>query len=203
MPSERAIRTALAPVAVATAQADGHGVGLVEEFTIPPGGSRADIVVIGEHLVGYEIKSAADSLRRLPAQVASFGRVFDYCWLVAATRHVEPALDHLPEWWGVMEVEHDPGLTRLVTRRPPSSSPTVELEALVRLLWRDEVAAAIRCHDQEPEVRRGRSAMWAQLLACGTDASIRAAVRDALRARRSWRGAAGLDRLKLSPGVAH
>ena len=196
------IRAALRPVAVAFARGDGHPIGLVEEFTLPPGGVRADVAVVGPELIGYEIKSAADSLRRLPGQAAAFGRVFDTCWLVAATRHVHEALDCLPSWWGIIEVEDDPQLTRLVARREAARSPAVEVDVLVRLLWREEVAAAICAHGHEPALRRGRSGLWAQLLDCGTEASIRAAVRDALRSRRSWLDAAGRQRLTLMSAAA-
>jgi hypothetical protein len=95
---------------------------------------------------------------------------------VAATRHVDAALDGLPSWWGIIAVEDDPQLTRLVTRRNAARSAAVEVDVIVRLLWREEVAAAIRMHGHEPALRRGRSGLWAQLLACGTDASTDAQV---------------------------
>src|SRR3954452_15629375 len=104
MVADAVIRAALRPVAVASAGGDGDTVGLVEELTLPPGGARADVAVVGPELVGYEIKSAADSLRRLPGQVAAFGRIFDMCWLVAATRHLDAAIGQIPSWWGIIEV---------------------------------------------------------------------------------------------------
>lgn len=198
MASETLIRAALRPVAAASAGGDGQPIGLVEEFTLPPGGVRADLAVIGPLLVGYEIKSSADNLRRLAGQVAAFGCVFDVCWLVAATRHVDAAVDRLPLWWGIIEVEDDPQLARLVVRRSAAPSPAVDVDVLVRLLWREEAVAAIRGHGHEPALRRGRSGLWSQLLDCGTEASIRSAVRHALRSRRSWHGSAGRPRLTLT-----
>lgn len=190
------------PFAVSTAHAGGGPIGLVEEFTLPPARIRADMAVIGSELVGYEIKSPDDTLRRLPHQVAAFGRVFDECWLVVATRHLAAAVDHLPTWWGVVQAECEGGQAQLAVRREASPSPAVEVDVLVRLLWREEVAAAIRAHGEEPNLRYGRGGLWVQLLGCGTETSIRVAVRDALRNRTAWHDATGRRRLMLSPAVA-
>lgn len=202
MASEQAIRAALKPIAVASARSEEHAIGLVEELSLPPGGARADIAVVGAELIGYEIKSAADSLRRLPGQIAAFDRVFDVCWLVAASRHLDRALTLLPDWWGIVEAEDCTAAPHLVVRRDPGPSPAVDVDALVRLLWREEVAAAIRAHGQEPDLVQGRGGMWAQLLRCGTETSIRTSVRHALRSRRAWHGAAGRERLTLMPATA-
>jgi hypothetical protein len=63
---------------------------IVEEMGIA-GEARVDIALIGDHLHRFEIKSERDSLRRLPAQVEVYSRVFDYVTLVVDTRHLDGA----------------------------------------------------------------------------------------------------------------
>jgi len=48
---------------------------VVDELGLNHGECRADIAVINGHLVGYEIKSNKDSLRRLEGQVNSYNAV--------------------------------------------------------------------------------------------------------------------------------
>src|SRR5690242_4147837 len=51
---------------------------IVDEFALCEGLVRADVCLVNGALSGFEIKSAADSLGRLPAQIAGYSRVFDY-----------------------------------------------------------------------------------------------------------------------------
>lgn len=56
---------------------------------VAPVGVRAVLVVNGR-LTGWEIKTAADSLVRLPHQQRAYSEVFDRVWLAADRRHIEP-----------------------------------------------------------------------------------------------------------------
>jgi hypothetical protein len=195
VPRERAIRAALRPVALdGVASAGGR---LVEEFWIPRLNVRADMVAVGDRLDGYEIKSAADSLRRLPGQVAAFARVFDQCTAVVAAKHESAALEIVPEWWGVVVVEHGTAAV-LAVRRSPCPNPSVDVELLVRLLWRDEVLAVLLEYGVQPNVAGGRSAMWRQLLDTLSPSAIRTAVRQALHSREQWFDSHGKSRFSQS-----
>jgi hypothetical protein len=46
------------------------------EFVFGSSGTRADIVIFSKTMIGVEVKSSADTLRRLPSQVESY---YDYC----------------------------------------------------------------------------------------------------------------------------
>jgi hypothetical protein len=202
VPCEATIRTTLRPLAVQIASGADDGIGVVDEFWVPATNARADMAVISSELYGYEIKSAADTLRRLPRQIDAFGRIFDRCFAVVAERHLERAFDLIPDWWGVIAVEDAGDLPRLVPRRDGAPNPCVDLSLVVRLLWRDEVADALRAHGTEPNLRAGRAGMWKQLLACADASSIAAAVRSALRARTGWESQRGLARLNVAPAPA-
>ena len=73
----------------------------IYEFWVPRTNERADLAAIGPAMWGYEIKTAQDTLRRLPRQVEAYNRLFDHCTIVLAERHLKAALTIVPEWWGV------------------------------------------------------------------------------------------------------
>lgn len=58
------------------------------EFTLGKSGVRADLALLADHeLIGIEIKTARDNLRRLPAQLAAYAQYFDRSVLVVAECH--------------------------------------------------------------------------------------------------------------------
>lgn len=63
---------------------------IATEYRVGATGVRADLMVASRstrEIVAIEIKSAADSLKRLPHQLAAYTRYFDRVILVAAHRH--------------------------------------------------------------------------------------------------------------------
>ena len=73
----------------------------MDEFAILEGSGRIDVAVVNSKLHGYEIKSAVDTLERLPSQQESYSKVFDRITLVADERHIPEAVKILPPWWGL------------------------------------------------------------------------------------------------------
>jgi hypothetical protein len=163
---------------------------IVEEMGILWGDRRIDAAVINGELHGYEIKSDADDLSRLPEQAAAYARVFDRLTLVAGGRHLTAAVAILPQWWGVDAVEPTPDGVTLVEARPALLSPDRDPESIARLLWRDEAAAIL--------VRRGATVTRAsrridlqnQVARKVPFVELCAEVRAALKSRPDWRAAA-------------
>lgn len=149
------------------------------EFWVPRSHERADIAVIGPTMDGFEIKTERDTLKRLPRQAAAYARLFDRCYVVLADRHVEAALDILPMWWGVTVIRggSTPEFERI---READVNPGVDPETLVRLLWRNEVHAALCAFGAPPDPGAGRFRMWEQLLDLVEVDVLKAAVREAL-----------------------
>ena len=58
------------------------------EFTLGRSGTRADLAMFGRRLVGVEIKTAQDSLRRLPAQLDAYADHFHRVMVVVANCHL-------------------------------------------------------------------------------------------------------------------
>lgn len=154
----------------------------VYEFWVPRSHERADVAVIGTSIDGFEIKTERDTLKRLPRQAEAYTRIFDRCHAVLAHRHVDKAMEVLPTWWGILVIGIDgaPTFTRL---READANQGVDPEILVRLLWRDEVYAALSGLGVPPEAGAGRSRMWSQLLGLLDLDALKSIVCDALLRR--------------------
>lgn len=59
------------------------------EFSLGSSGVRADMAVFGTSTTtGFEIKTAKDTLRRLPAQMEAYARYFNHSVAIIAPRHL-------------------------------------------------------------------------------------------------------------------
>ncbi len=108
----------------------------LEEVELNGGEIRADLVqVMDMHC--YEIKSAADSLKRLVGQGSRYARAFDQVTLVTAECHLKKAMPMLPPWWGVMVVPDEAGKAFKQVRKAKLNKRH-EPDVLVTLLKREE-----------------------------------------------------------------
>ncbi len=165
------------------------GTLIVEELGLKHGAARVDLAVINGRLLGIEIKSNSDSLQRLPGQVRIYNCVLDRASLVCGDRHLARALRLIPEWWGVTRAEiRTDGTVRLTPVREPSDNPAPDPVAIAKLLWRDEVLEILEGENKCDGLRsKRRSVLYAKLAeVLGLD-SLRARVRQQLRARLGWR----------------
>lgn len=162
---------------------------IVEELGLLEGQSRIDVAVINGHLSGYEIKSARDTLERLPAQVDFYSRVFDFVTLVAHESHFLRGFEIIPKWWGISIAFHkqddEVGIRDF---RAPEENPAKDASALVRLLWRDEALELLRSLGQARGVAsKPRDEIWARLALVLTLSELSSVVRERLKAREVWR----------------
>jgi hypothetical protein len=179
MPAEAVVRAALrAHLLTSTAGAQDA----VEELWVPCSHERADLAVLGRTMDGFEIKTDRDTLRRLPRQIAAYGRLFDRCTVVIADKHCEKATELAPAWWGITAIAVN-GCVSFKTVRKPRQNPGPDPETLVRLLWRDEAMMALRELGAEPDPKAHRASLWSELLATTTLSQLRRAVRGALIGR--------------------
>lgn len=163
---------------------------IVDELGLSQAEVRIDVAVVNGVLHGYEIKSARDTLTRLPSQAAAYSRVFDLMTLVVAERHVAAIDDVVPDWWGV--VTPVAGKDRVVLReiRPTRRNPGLESRAIVELLWRDEALDLLEQRGLDGGLRsKPRPALWDALADALATAELAAEVRLALRRRSGWRSA--------------
>lgn len=150
---------------------------------------RVDVAVINGAMWGYEIKSARDTLRRLPRQVELYSRVLDFAALVVADNHLESGMGLVPSWWEVIVVG---GVAdRLVVERvrPGTDNPEIDPSALVQLLWRDEAIGLLADRGLDRGVRsKPRRFAWDRLVEHLEPRELKAAVRQRLTTRPGWRG---------------
>jgi hypothetical protein len=170
------------------------------EFWVPRTHERADLVVIGREISSFEIKTERDTLRRLPRQVAAYGRLFDRCTAVVAEKHADAARDIVPEWWGLTTI-HSNGRVTFTSTRKARTNPSIDAEFLVRLLWREEAYAALLNLGAEIDVRAPRQALWQALLERASLTQLRHVVRGALVQRDPTRARIGTRRF-TTPALA-
>jgi len=160
---------------------------LVDELGLC-GESRVDLAVVNGSLTGYELKSARDRLDRLPNQVATYGRVLDYAYLVVAHSHLSQARKMLPSWWGILVAREEGGTVVLSHQRKARHNPAVDAGSLAQLLWRDEALSVLARHGLDRGVRtKARHVLWAKLADDLDLDQLRDEVRENLKARRGWR----------------
>lgn len=157
---------------------------IIEELGVCRGRVRVDLAVVNGTLHGYEIKSDGDSLRRLTTQIDFYGRVLDRATLVVGERHLHNAIDVLPAWWGVLQVQQPPRRQRFRTIRRGRKNPQRDPRALVELLWLDDALALLEARHVARGVRgRPRRLVWDRVCAHFSIDEIAAAVRAQLKAR--------------------
>jgi len=163
---------------------------VVEEMGIWAGSVRIDIAVINGELCGFELKSAKDTLERLPKQASLYSEVFDRMTLVVAERHLEKATEAIPSWWGISTVIGNPEIgLRLKKARSPCMNPDIQPLQIARLLWRTEALAILEKHGLIRGFRSKPVDLLAHRLASElTLDRLRLEVRSALKMRENWLG---------------
>ena len=117
---------------------------VVDELNIPITKSRVDIAVVNGHLHGYEIKSASDTLNRLPHQIEGYTKVFDYITVVTENKYHKKVLEIIPEWVGIQICEIINGKPKTKTLRKPLFNRNKEGFFLAKLLRRTEIEQILK-----------------------------------------------------------
>jgi hypothetical protein len=97
---------------------------------------RADLALANGRLVGFEIKSGADNLKRWESQSAAYLKVFDELWLCCHGKHLQKAMEMTPSQVGILLVD-DFGTIAIV--RKAKTNKSVNTYDLSGLLWREEL----------------------------------------------------------------
>jgi hypothetical protein len=167
---------------------------IVDELQICGGDGRADIAVIGEEMIGYEIKSEVDDIRKLYRQVEIYSRVFDGVYLVCTSNHLKAALAIIPYWWGVLRaLDTDlnlwlEGRNGFELFRDAQPNPHRDPYAVAQLLWRDEALELLRDRGIERGVlSKPRRRLWQRLAYRVPLDELSVAVVDVLKARDDWK----------------
>lgn len=161
---------------------------VIDELGIAHGSARVDIAVVNGRLHGYEIKSDADTLTRLPAQANAYSAVFDRVTIVAGSKHAQHLEDVIPAWWGIKVATQGPrGGVHFADLRAPRRNPSIAPIELAHLLWRGEAQALLEARAIKGVRGKNRATLYRLLAEHLTLDELRDAVRAALKAREGWR----------------
>jgi len=165
---------------------------VLDELGLEHGDVRVDVAVINGEVHGYELKSARDTLERLPRQIVAYSAALDRATLVVAHSHLEKAAALVPTWWGLnIAVPVDDGAVRIEPNRPALRNPELQPLSVARLLWRPEALKILEEVGADRGVRsKPRAFLYQRLTECLTPDQLRDRVRLALKTRSGWRAAA-------------
>lgn len=184
---DRDVREALRRKVLADHLRDANTL-VVEELGLAHGEARVDIAVVNGRLHGFEIKSDADNLQRLPGQIAAYNAVFDRVTIVVGRKHLEGVDKLVPAWWGIkLAIAGERGAVHFEEIRPPRKNVKIQPLDLARLLWRGEALNLLEARGRARVRSKGREELYAVIASEVPLDELRGFVRAALKARANWR----------------
>lgn len=161
---------------------------VLEELSLPVAKARIDMAVVNGSLHGYEIKSASDTLQRLPGQIEAYTKVFDYLSIVTEQKYSNRLVELLPKWIGIIVCDDDEkrGAT-IHYRRKPKLNKRKEAFFLAKLLWHDEIVDVLEEYNI-PFRKKDRTWLLCEALSSSLDVeTISFVVRSKLKNRKGWK----------------
>ncbi|MES2486016.1 MAG: sce7726 family protein [Bacteroidota bacterium] len=160
---------------------------VVEELNLPVAKARIDMAVINGSLHGFEIKSASDTLKRLPSQIEAYSKVFDYLSIVTEGKYYDKILLTIPEWVGVIVCSDDKGILAVNKIRQPKFNIYKECFYVAKLLWRDELIQILTERNIKFR-KKDRNWILCEILASELDIeTLSKIVRSKLKERDNWK----------------
>ncbi len=162
---------------------------VIDELGLEHGRCRADIAVVNGHLIGYEIKSDVDSLKRLSSQINVYNAVFDNSSLILTERHLDEALRIVPDWWGIIVVkEVAENSLKFKHLRSPHQNANINNYSVAQLLWREEAQEVLMSLGiRGARLRETRSKLYRYIVEMLDSQDLRLVVRKYLKRRQNWR----------------
>jgi len=161
---------------------------IVDELSICHGMAIADIAVINGSLQGYEIKSDQDTLNRLPNQIESYNKVFDFINIVVSKKFSTKIEHHIPEWWGILKVEEIDEHIFINEYRKPTLNSSICPYSLLQLLWKEELILMIEEFGFPKSLKhKPKRNIWAYISENLESNIIKDKVRFILKTRANWR----------------
>jgi hypothetical protein len=160
---------------------------VVDELSLPVAKARIDVAVINGSLHGYEIKSASDTLQRLPSQIEAYTKVFDYLSIVTESKYHERILDFIPYWIGLIICDEKKGVKTIKQVRRAKLNKEKQGFFIAKLLWREEL---IDCLTEYliPFRKKDRNWLLCEALASSLDVNVVSCiVREKLKKRADWK----------------
>lgn len=132
---------------------------IINEMVVANWARRVDIAVANGRLHAFEIKSDADSLKRLPGQVEFFSKHFDKLVLVVASRFVSSVISQYPVEVGVIEVFSTKSGIRMRQVRAGRIIENKDVKALSGFLTKADIAKILRLEGLPSDAGMRRAAL--------------------------------------------
>lgn len=112
------------------------GATLLNEYAVDRHSRRVDLLLVNDkESIAFEIKSEADSLRRLDGQIEKYLNFFDKLILVAAPKHIDEIMRVAPKNVAVWQVCSK----GVVLKQDGNSKPITEIPNLLKLMTAKEL----------------------------------------------------------------
>ena len=176
------IRTLLKNTKLLKYTTDGESK-VVDEMRLPAAYARIDLAVINGHFHGFEIKSAVDTLQRLPGQIEAYTKVFDYLYVVTEDKHCNKVMEALPDWVGVYLCQEKKGCSYIKQVRKAKKNKAKDGFYIAKLLWRNELVDILEEY-QIPFKKKERNWILCETLSSSFDVeALSKIVREKLKVR--------------------
>lgn len=161
---------------------------VVDELHLPVTKSRIDIAVVNGRLHGFEIKSARDTLVRLPHQIEGYSKVFDYLTIVTEEKYYHRLLDFVPDWIGIQVCStKSNGASVIKTVKKGKLNKSQDGFFIAKLLWRKELLELLSSEDIK---HRKKDRTWLLCEALSDNIPVKKLsklVRQKLKEREDWK----------------
>lgn len=169
-------------------QNEGHSYRIIPEMAVCDGVSRVDVAVANGRLCGYEIKSDADTLDRLSSQQESYNKTFDRIFIVVGKKFEDIIAQHIPDWWGIYVATFDKcGEIVIKERKRARKNENISPEALLELLWRDEIEVLLKEWGVKSLYGKNRRILRSLAIEHVPLSAIKDYTRETLKNRAEWR----------------
>lgn len=166
-----------------------HDTLILDELGLAHARGRIDLAVIGRYVHGYEIKSAEDTLVRVPRQLDIYRLSLHTLTFVVASQHVSKVRATVPDWCGIVDVSLGPrGGYHFHCVRRARRNPDLDPFVLAHLLWRGEAQAALAgLGASSRDLRASRKDLYRLLLESVSVPELTSLIRQSMIQRRAWR----------------
>lgn len=119
----------------------------------------------------------------------AYSQCFDHVVLIVHESLANRARVLIPDWWGLITGRQVDRRIRYCVERRPEPNPSLDLEKVLSLLWREEIDALLAdLLGSSPRPRATKKSIRAELLAQVEPPVLHHASLRKLRERTEWRG---------------
>ena len=161
---------------------------ILQEFGLYEHRVRIDLAVVNGSMSGFEIKSDADTLERLPYQQEMYNKIFDNITVVVGESHLERIKSTVSEWWGIWVAHKNGNKVEFRIYREPSGNHDIDIRALVRCLWKREALEILSSKGlfEKKLANVRRSILWEMLVNSIPENELKQIIRNYLKHRDDW-----------------